>query len=126
VTEIARWIVRTLLFGPAVALAAQSLDCNPPAGKLPYRAELVGKGANRAVNVTYQKRPSAAEATAAVKACLTVVVAQDGSVDALGSAWLGEAPIKLVDGKEHLAYIAKEKKIKPFGLDDALKSLKTK
>jgi len=124
--RIARWTATAVFLAPFFSFAGQPINCKAPADKLPYQAELAGKGANRAVNVTYKKRPGAAEATAAVKACLSVVVAQDSSTDVLGSAWLGEAPIKLLDGKEHLAYIAKEKTIKPFGLDDALKSLKKK
>jgi hypothetical protein len=61
--------------------------------------------------VTFQRRPSAAEATTVVQACVKLAASTDADNDALGSAWVGEDPVKLSKGG-FFAYIKKDKSYK--------------
>jgi hypothetical protein len=57
---------------------------------------------------------------------MQVAVIQDPTHELLGSAWVGEDHFELTPSKENLVYFPSEKKIRPFGFDEALKGLKRK
>lgn len=97
-----------VLSGAALA-ARVPFDCKTPK-VVGYKAELINDGTmNRSVQVTFPSKPSRAQATNIVQACVKAAVAKDGSVDALGSAWVGDQPINLSNGT-YFAYISKHKK----------------
>ncbi len=106
-------------------LLAATLDCKVNE-KIPLKAELAGTANGRSVQVSFAKKPSAEVATRIVRACMQVAVAQDPTHELLGSAWVGEDHFELTPSKENLAYFPNEKKIRPFGFDEALKGLKRK
>jgi hypothetical protein len=106
-------------------LLAATLDCKVTE-KVPFKAELEGTGNGRSVTVTFAKKPNAEVAARIVRACMQVAVTQDPTHELLGSAWVGEEHFELTPKKDNLAYFPAERKIRPFGFDDALKGLKLK
>jgi hypothetical protein len=112
------------LAGSNFAVGA-ALNCNIDK-TVPYKAELGGSGDGRSVTVVFNKRPSLSVANKIVGACMQVVINSDPAHELLGSAWVGETQFVLAPGKENLAYFPKEGRIRPFGLDEAIKNLKRK
>jgi len=100
-------ISAALIFCSGSAAAAKfSLDCKAPKGGVPYKAEVTNNGTmNRSVQVTFSKKPSTAQATKIVQACVVAAAAEDRSVDALGSAWVADRAINLSNGR-YYAYLA--------------------
>lgn len=101
--------VLVLICSPAVA-ARVPLDCKTPTGSTAYSADIANDGTmSRSVQVMFSKKPSPALASKIVQACVKAAVTKNSTVDALGSAWIGEELVALGD-KKYFAYLSSGKK----------------
>ncbi|MBY0573642.1 MAG: hypothetical protein K2P84_08170 [Undibacterium sp.] len=90
-----------------------SLDCKLPKLKGAFNAVVKNDGTmNRSIEVTFKTTPAPSVATTVVQACVKSAVASNSSIDALGAAWVGEAPVRLSGGKSYFAYVSDLKKYK--------------
>jgi hypothetical protein len=87
-----------VVFFHAHAIAGRPYPCKVK-GAPPFKAELSNEGTmNRSIQVTFSKRPSSAEATTVVQACVKMAAVSDPTHDALGTAWVGDNQVKLSGG----------------------------
>ena len=105
-------VLASALFCWGTALAASKpFDCKTKSST-PFVATVSGAGTmNRSIQVTFRSQPNASEATKIVQACVKLAASIDAANDALGSAWVGEEPVKLNKGN-FFAYLKKNKSYK--------------
>lgn len=102
--------IAVLVCGAAIG-AQKPFDCKSKS-RVPYTATISNVGTmNRAVSVTFKSKPSAADATAVVQACIKLAAAADAANDVVGSAWVGEDAVRLSQGS-YYAYLTKTKSFK--------------
>lgn len=100
-----------LFFGLTGFAAEKPFDCKVKS-KATFSATVSQAGTmNRSVQVTFTSKPATAEATKIVQACIRTAAEVDATHDALGSAWIGESPLKL-GGGTYFAYMSKTKSYK--------------
>lgn len=91
-------ICAAVVFFHGQAMAGRPYPCKVK-GAPPFKAELSNEGTmNRSIQVTFSKRPSSAEATTVVQACVKMAAVSDPNHDALGTAWVGDNQVKLSGG----------------------------